>query len=129
MLAEINILVFFFFSSRRRHTRFDCDWSSDVCSSDLEGHYFVKAAVRYDKTRLVFVVSFHHIGKELTGVIEVTAFLLLETFDEAEEDVLIRGERVSSDVIPSCLEPFVITWTTEPDRVEAAFLGWLDRSL
>src|SRR2546430_3524092 len=28
--------MFFFFSSRRRHTRFDCDWSSDVCSSDLE---------------------------------------------------------------------------------------------
>src|SRR5256886_9004220 len=28
--------IFFFFSSRRRHTRFDCDWSSDVCSSDLE---------------------------------------------------------------------------------------------
>src|SRR2546430_4269128 len=25
----------FFVSSRRRHTRFDCDWSSDVCSSDL----------------------------------------------------------------------------------------------
>src|SRR2546430_12375542 len=24
-----------FFASRRRHTRFDCDWSSDVCSSDL----------------------------------------------------------------------------------------------
>src|SRR5688572_33421924 len=30
-------IVFFFFSSRRRHTRFDCDWSSDVCSSDLPG--------------------------------------------------------------------------------------------
>src|SRR2546430_11531871 len=27
--------IVFFFSSRRRHTRFDCDWSSDVCSSDL----------------------------------------------------------------------------------------------
>src|SRR2546430_3066180 len=27
--------IIFFFSSRRRHTRFDCDWSSDVCSSDL----------------------------------------------------------------------------------------------
>src|SRR4030066_1909171 len=27
---------FCFFSSRRRHTRFKCDWSSDVCSSDLE---------------------------------------------------------------------------------------------
>src|SRR2546421_4605940 len=28
-------LLFFFFSSRRRHTRSDRDWSSDVCSSDL----------------------------------------------------------------------------------------------
>src|SRR3712207_7295019 len=29
--------MFFFFSSRRRHTRFWRDWSSDVCSSDLGG--------------------------------------------------------------------------------------------
>src|SRR5256886_10394680 len=29
--------MMFFCSSRRRHTRFDCDWSSDVCSSDLGG--------------------------------------------------------------------------------------------
>src|SRR5690606_39990213 len=28
-------MLFFFFSSRRRHTRFSRDWSSDVCSSDL----------------------------------------------------------------------------------------------
>src|SRR5216683_5740669 len=28
--------IFFFFSSRRRHTRSDRDWSSDVCSSDLK---------------------------------------------------------------------------------------------
>src|SRR5437764_5919187 len=28
--------IFFFFSSRRRHTRYIGDWSSDVCSSDLE---------------------------------------------------------------------------------------------
>src|SRR5689334_23683365 len=31
------VLFFFFFSSRRRHTRWNCDWSSDVCSSDLAG--------------------------------------------------------------------------------------------
>src|SRR5256886_5711956 len=30
-----QLLAKLFFSSRRRHTRFDCDWSSDVCSSDL----------------------------------------------------------------------------------------------
>src|SRR2546429_4825530 len=29
--------ICFFFSSRRRHTRCSRDWSSDVCSSDLEG--------------------------------------------------------------------------------------------
>src|SRR5256886_9853643 len=33
-------IFFFFFSSRRRHTRFDCDWSSDVCSSDLSILFF-----------------------------------------------------------------------------------------
>src|SRR3954462_5788022 len=40
-------LLFFFFSSRRRHTRLSCDWSSHVCSSDrseeqtsaLQSHY------------------------------------------------------------------------------------------
>src|SRR6266700_7288811 len=30
------IIFFFFFSSRRRHTSFSRDWSSDVCSSDLD---------------------------------------------------------------------------------------------
>src|SRR2546430_11091897 len=35
----ISDVFFFFFSSRRRHTRFDCDWSSDVCSSDLAGGF------------------------------------------------------------------------------------------
>src|SRR5438034_7067617 len=32
---SICVFLFFFFSSRRRHTRSLCDWSSDVCSSDL----------------------------------------------------------------------------------------------
>src|SRR5215208_4362720 len=31
----IHNVIFFFFSSRRRHTRWPRDWSSDVCSSDL----------------------------------------------------------------------------------------------
>src|SRR4051812_6334872 len=34
-LAPLHPGFFFFFSSRRRHTRLTCDWSSDVCSSDL----------------------------------------------------------------------------------------------
>src|SRR5260370_7642392 len=40
----------FFFSSRRRHTRFKCDWSSDVCSSDL----FVDSKA---KAHMVYCIS------------------------------------------------------------------------
>src|SRR5690606_39969760 len=53
----------FFFSSRRRHTRFSRDWSSDVCSSDLPpGHFrwsalaeltpYLEQSVIYDKLDL-----------------------------------------------------------------------------
>src|SRR5207249_8659809 len=31
----VSLVLYFFFSSRRRHTRSKRDWSSDVCSSDL----------------------------------------------------------------------------------------------
>src|SRR2546430_5213342 len=34
LVSLLALFLPFFFSSRRRHTRFDCDWSSDVCSSD-----------------------------------------------------------------------------------------------
>src|SRR5689334_23451561 len=33
---KLFLYFFFFFSSRRRHTRWNCYWSSDVCSSDLQ---------------------------------------------------------------------------------------------
>src|SRR5690625_4527595 len=36
MNTSLTVFRFFFFSSRRRHTRWPRDWSSDVCSSDLE---------------------------------------------------------------------------------------------
>src|SRR5689334_11445793 len=44
LCVYIMYIFFFFFSSRRRHTRWNCDWSSDVCSSDLitgDGHVVV----------------------------------------------------------------------------------------
>src|SRR2546427_3027931 len=47
----------FFFSSRRRHTRFDCDWSSDVCSSDLV--VCIPAAAMFSRAR-----SFFHVISE-----------------------------------------------------------------
>src|SRR6267143_3030586 len=43
--------AFFFFSSRRRHTRWNCDWSSDVCSSDLEGRIVLPGGMRRRERR------------------------------------------------------------------------------
>src|SRR3712207_9017841 len=41
-----SVLLSFFFSSRRRHTRYWRDWSSDVCSSDLRGVTSHRATAR-----------------------------------------------------------------------------------
>src|SRR5438270_5408054 len=49
---------FFFFSSRRRHTRFDCDWSSDGCSSDLhEGQRRLDGRQRCRRRRVDLLVG------------------------------------------------------------------------
>src|SRR5256885_5607944 len=40
----VSMAIFFFFSSRRRHTRLQGDWSSDVCSSDLRARLEAKEA-------------------------------------------------------------------------------------
>src|SRR5207253_4742762 len=45
-------LDFFFFSSRRRHTRWPRDWSSDVCSSDLRGAQSLGERARPDEAHL-----------------------------------------------------------------------------
>src|SRR6266446_7778185 len=53
------VLVFyFFFSSRRRHTRLQGDWSSDVCSSDLEW-------VKGKSVDEALTIKNTHIAKEL----------------------------------------------------------------
>src|SRR5690606_39685454 len=58
----------FFFSSRRRHTRFSRDWSSDVCSSDLVKFWFWLVFLPFDHSTsswlrvtglLCFVASLH----------------------------------------------------------------------
>src|SRR5207253_7721568 len=57
---------FFFFSSRRRHTRWPRDWSSDVCSSDLdiEGRNPIQEVflTRFEQCQICFVVDYFNIG-------------------------------------------------------------------
>src|SRR5256885_11147128 len=85
-LIWCNDVLFFFFSSRRRHTRLQGDWSSDVCSSDLPTYgemceLYVIAAVVVGGTSLqggqgtivgtligAFIIAVIHNGLNLTGV-------------------------------------------------------------
>ena len=89
-----------------------------------EAHHFIKASFRIAEDRLVFVTSFHHVGRELSGFVEVTAFALLEAWGEAEES----GAR-DRTYIDCSLDPFVIAWNVAAAEVERAFDDWLDQAL
>src|SRR2546426_7521585 len=57
------LISFFFFSSRRRHTRLQGDWSSDVCSSDLFStaiYYLLRAGERSALHRIKSDEVWHH---------------------------------------------------------------------
>src|SRR5260370_37219769 len=67
----------FFFSSRRRHTRFKCDWSSDVCSSDLNREIGQPAQNAIEQREQASAQSFfgaartlgdNHLGSVLPGL-------------------------------------------------------------
>src|SRR5947199_5728875 len=56
-LVFVLYIFFFFFSSRRRHTRCLSDWSSDVCSSDLNFQVLAQDA---HNARVLGVMSLYH---------------------------------------------------------------------
>ena len=86
-----------------------------------EAHYFMKSSIRVERERLVIVVSFHHVGRELTGIMEATAFAQLESFEESEDRKSVR-----QDFFLCSLEPFVFTYQTSKVEIQDAFGRWLD---
>src|SRR5690606_40343427 len=89
------IMIGFFFSSRRRHTRFSRDWSSDVCSSDL-----VLAPV-YDP--VCITAFFDHVPPGDYGVNRaIDARLRLFSWDDLAE--LLKQARVPQIGRASCRE-------------------------
>jgi hypothetical protein len=89
-----------------------------------EEHYFVKASLKVDRERLVFVSSFHHVGRELSGIMEATAFAKLESTEESED-----REIVSEEFFLCSLEPFVFTYKTKEAEIVEAFTHWLDAAI
>src|SRR5690606_41038711 len=69
-----HLLVFFFFSSRRRHTRFSRDWSSDVCSSDLTLR--IEDLMRELVEDYTIIIVTHNM-QQAARVSDLTAFMTL----------------------------------------------------
>src|SRR5256885_12924175 len=59
IILAVSVSSYFFFSSRRRHTRLQGDWSSDVCSSDLLAKAALDESVRYAQQRKTFGKPIH----------------------------------------------------------------------
>src|SRR2546427_3759748 len=89
LFEALICFFFFFFSSRRRHTRFDCDWSSDVCSSDLN---FITAVRSCKQTDLKADILEGHLSSALCHTGNVSYRLGQQTNpDEIRER--IKGEK------------------------------------
>src|SRR5690606_40418577 len=92
----------FFFSSRRRHTRFSRDWSSDVCSSDLvwTGLFMVAAIVLL--VQLARDVQWHEVWQVLqrmsnTALLESAclvpvAYVAYSAFDLIDRKSVVQGK-------------------------------------
>ena len=89
-----------------------------------EDHYFIRGTLRVGAERLVFVTSFHHVGRELSGIMEVTSFARLESFEETND-----REAASREFFACALDPFVITWRTKESDIASAYDKWLDASI
>src|SRR5256886_11347729 len=101
-------VLYFFFSSRRRHTRFDCDWSSDVCSSDL---YTWNEALHAARDRLTPPFAHRHSYEEVAGWFIAERYGRLELLrdeprpegvaDTVRRNVGIRGFRLQDVPVPA----------------------------
>ncbi len=89
-----------------------------------ENHYFIRGSVKVNRERLSFVVSFHHVGRELSGIMEATAFSKLESYEDSED-----RESVSERFSLCSVEPFVFTYKTKIEVIAESFAKWLDAAL
>src|SRR5690242_2238593 len=138
-----------FFSSRRRHTRLTCDWSSDVCSSDLSGlraeqrvnlesDLFVKSARGlWQSAHLVATRSLAALpwAGELTGPAGVGkcvshlaaggGVLIYDPDREAEADVVFAGARLRPESMAFLLTQVCghTTVPCDPDRLDRLEIG------
>src|SRR3712207_506738 len=111
--------VFFFFSSRRRHTRYWRDWSSDVCSSDLYRY----ACRNYRAGDEIYGFGFSRGAFTMRLVIALIASQgLVQSTSERELD---RRSRCAYRAFRKSFLPRRLEWPTRAVRaVRDAFVAW-----
>ena len=94
-----------------------------------ESRFFVRLSLQNDlrettatrHPRLVFVISLHHVGRELSGIMEATAFALIEHYaaDEAQS--------TSASYFKDCtVSPFTFTWEDDAKAATDRFIQWTE---
>ena len=94
---------------------------------------WVRALVIEKISRLRFLLSFHHIGSELTGVAEVTAlgeWTYRATDDPSPTDEQLQTKGPDNQQI-KCMPAgtFTVTWADDPDKLAIRFRSWLTACL
>lgn len=85
-----------------------------------EHHYFVRVRLSSGELPwLDYIVSFHHVGQELSGVMEVTAFAEV-SYPEEEE---------SKSRSVQCMDrPFTITYQDKPEAIQSRLVEWVNET-
>src|SRR6476661_8100233 len=114
--TRILLLLFlFFFSSRRRHTRFKCDWSSDVCSSDLAAEALALRGLPFEIMPGTIVAGYSPIRSE----IDPTSLM---------QKLAAQGARLALPAITAGDQPLKFRAWSPGDGLQRGRLGILEPS-
>ncbi len=98
-----------------------------------ESRYFVRLAlnptVREEMPRLIFVISLHHTGRRLTGIMAATAFAEIEYYGEELSNggsTQTAGGSTNSTFHNCAVNPFTFTWNDSPEAISNRFIRWTE---
>lgn len=96
-----------------------------------ESRFFVKLSINPEEQsrtpRLVFVVSLHHVGQQLTGIMVATAFAQIR--DSREPDSGESQESAGLYFRDCTVDPFTFTWLDDAETVAPRFTAWVEERL
>ena len=97
-----------------------------------ESRYFVRLALnppaKEEMPRLIFVISLHHTGRRLTGIMAATAFAEIEYYgeDTSNGSTQTDGNSANSTLHNCAVNPFTFTWSDSLEAIGDRFIRWTE---